>query len=490
MIKMSEKKKKYEGRFYGMRMENERDKNIKNILINLSEKKRIPVNRLIFNYLEKGLVLSEEKEIHLDKTKINENFEDFIHELLKKILNLENKLLMTNFEKKESLKYYISKKLPNKIQKKKFYLGLIESQISCEYDLLWEFFTLYDYESKKHVGYFKFLSQKENFSFTNDSWDKISLEYQIKLYSRWFLELRTAGVITDLEKFKEIKTKKVKFDDLFNYKALKSFILDLYKGRKLLYSTKEKRIKSYALERENIKKTKKRSLSNHLKSIFRELVKYHNGLSNMLLNFERDEYQLFHKIGYKPHIFYSILDLDGYIKFIDENNLRKSLNSSLAQRHLLYMQLNQFYPFPPGDVILNINFFFSYLDQINQFLEDLSELTIKNAYSVEDIRKIGLYLKTLELDETNQSWCKRMLDEIPNISELGEIVPKNYHQRLTFIKKYLKANNIDLDSDWEKLQKNTNKRMFELRNMYFDAYPDKMKTDIDNTLRELKDSLK
>lgn len=437
---MSKKKKKYEGRFYGMRMENYRDKNIKNILTNLSKRKNIPVNRLIWNLLEKGLVLSEEKEIYLDKTKINENFKVFLHELFKKIQNLENKLLMKNFEKKESLRYYISKKLPNKIQKKKFYLELIESQISCECDLLWEFFTLYDYESKKHVGYFKFLSQKENIPFNADSRDKILLEYQIKLYSRWLLELRTAGIITDLEKFKEIKTRKEKFEDLFNYKALKYFIFDLYKGRKLLYSLKEE-IKHTCerLQREHRKKPKKGSLSNDLKSLFRELVKYHIGLSNEILNVEQEAFQIFHKVGYKPHIFYDILDLDEYIRFIDENNLRKSLSYSIDQRQLFYIQLNEFYSFPPREVIQNINFFFSYLKEINQFLENLPNLAIQKAYSEKDIYKIGRYLKTLKQNEDNQSWCKKMLDKIPNIniSELGEIMPQNYHQRLSFIKKYL-----------------------------------------------------
>lgn len=32
--------------------------------------------------------------------------------------------------------------------------------------------------------------------------------------------------------------------------------------------------------------------------------------------------------------------------------------------------------------------------------------------------------------------------------------------------------------------------MFELRNMFFESYPDKMKTDILNSLNELEDSLK
>ena len=79
MIKMSEKKKKYEGRFYGMRMENDRDKNIKNILINLSEKRNIPVNRLIFNYLEKGLDLSEEKEIYHELRRIYKHQSELSH---------------------------------------------------------------------------------------------------------------------------------------------------------------------------------------------------------------------------------------------------------------------------------------------------------------------------------------------------------------------------------------------------------------------------
>ncbi|HUS49138.1 MAG TPA: hypothetical protein VMZ91_03180, partial [Candidatus Paceibacterota bacterium] len=478
---MSEKKKKYEERFYGMRMESDRDKNIKKLLMNLSEKRNIPVNRLIFNYLEKGLVLSEEKEITLDKTELKENFEAFIYELLRKVQNLENKLAMKNFEKKESLKQYISKKFPNKIEKKKFYLELLESQISCECDLLWQFFNIYDYKSEKHVGYFKFLSQKENIPFTNENWDKIFSEYQIKLYSRWFLELKATGVLIDLEKFKEIKVKKKKFGELFNYKALKAFILDLYKGRKLLYSQKEERIKSIEeSQKQTIKRSKKRSLSNHLKSLFRKLIKDHRGLKNMFLNLEQDEYQLFQKIGYTPYIFYKILDLDGYIKFIDENNLRKALSNSFDQRHLFYKQLNRLYHFPPGDVIINIAFFFSYLKKLNQFLENLPDLLNQNAYSIEDIYKIGWYLKSLKQDEIKRSWYKAMLDELPDkrISELGEIVPKNYHQIINGIKEILKKYKIDLDSNWEELQKLSNKRVFEVERRLFRLYPDNMRTYI------------
>lgn len=481
---MTEKEeKKYLGTLYGMRMENKTDLNIKKILLDISEEKDIPVNRLIFAYLGQALHINEGKEI-IDKEELN-GFEFFLNKISERVISFENKLQMKNFEKKESLRNYIYNKYPDKIQKKKFFLEILQTQIFCERELLFIFLNLYDYKTKKDVGYFKYVAQKENLSFTDENYEKISLEYQLKLYSQWFLELRIAGVIGDLSNFNKIE--KIKdFDKVINYKALEKFIFELYEGHKLLYSPKEERIKMMQeINQLKEKKAKYSGLKSHFKKLFRELVKYYNRLSNEILNLEESEYIIFRKIGYKPHIFYDILNLDDYITYIGDNNLEQSLSYAFSNNLLLYKQFNEFYNFPPQMLITRISLFFSYLNRINEFLEKFPNLEKQKAYSVDDIHKIGLYLGLIDKSD-KRSLCNKMLNEIPieKIHELTELIPKNYYKIFGFIKDYLKEYGIDLELELETVQEYANQRIFELEKKIFNLYPEEIKTEIINSYKE------
>lgn len=493
MSKNEKNKKEYFGRFYGMRIENYKDKNIKTTLMKLSKKRNIPINRLIFDYLEKALGSSEERELNIDKEELIENFDIFLDKVKKKLIYDENILKMSNFEKKESLKIYIYDKYPGEIQKKKFFLELLKTQIQCEIELLFDFLFLYNYRINEYVGYYRYICESRHISFTDSNYNKIINEHLTNLYLQWYYELKTTGIIRDLNDFKKLD--KIKdFEDIINYEALEVFVFDLYEGKKLLYSSKEEYIRLIDnLEKDPIKKTKTKPFTSHFKEIFRELVKYFKGLSNEVLHLEESEYQLFHKIGYKPHIFYKILDLDGYINFIEKNKLRKALTESFYDKLLLYKQFNDFYSFPPISLLTNIAMFSNYLNGINKFIERLPELIEQKAYSLDDIRQIGIYLTRLTSNfPGHQSWSQILLKQISikNIDELGKIIPKNYDNTLKFIKDYLLNRGIDLDLFMERITQMTEKTLLQERTMIFDSYPERIKTKIDKSLKEFENELK
>lgn len=488
---MPQNKKDDHGRLYGIRLRSWKDEKIKIELRRLSKHKNIPLDRLILDYLEKGINIFEEKEINIDKEGLIEGFEIFLDKIRKKILSYENALKMKDFEKKEPLKKYIYNKYPGEIQKKKFFLELLKTQIKSEVKLLIDFFSLYNYRTNEHVGCCRYICESRNMPFTTTNCDEIINEYLTNLYLQWFYELKTAGVIRDLNDFKKLD--KIKdFDNIINYDALEVFIFDLYEGNKLLYSSKEKRIRDIdKFDKEPRKKTK--ALSSHFKEIFRELVKYFKGLSNEILHLEESEYQLFHKIGYKPHIFYKILDLDGYVNFIEENKLRRALTESFYDKLLLYMQFNDFYSFPPLALLTNISLFFSYLDDINRFLERLPELIKQKAYSLDDIHQIGIYIARLRSNfPMVQIQCKNLLSGIPikNIDEFNNIMPENYDKTFNFVKDYLLKYDIDLDSFMDQITQMTEKTLSDNAMLFFNSYPERIKTKIDKSLKEFEKKLK
>ena len=479
--------KKYKGTLYGMRMETNKDREIKRVLTKLSERKNIPVNRLIFAYLEKALNINGKQEINIKEEELNEDFKGFFDKITKRILSLENNVKMQFFEKRDTLKNYIYNKYPDDIQKKIFFLKLIKTQIYCEEELLHELFFLCDYKSNESIGYARFLCESNNISFTSDNYNKKFNECLIDLYLRWFYELKTAGIIKDLNDFKKIE--KIKdFDNNLNYLALEDFIFnDLYKTGKALPSSKEKRIKLFEKNPKSQAKNKIFSLSYRLRNLFRELVKYNNGYSNEILHFEENEYQLFSKIGYNPHIFNESLDLNGYADFIKKHDLMRSLSDSLVNRTFLFKQLNKDYTFPPLTLITKISLFFSYLKEINIFLEKLPESI--NCYSDLDLLKIGAYLyKLSENQSDNRSTCKTLLNKIPNknIDCLNEIMPKKYEASLQFIRTQLKKKGRDLDSFLANVSDETNRRIKDDRMMYENAYPEDVKNKRNETLKNYK----
>lgn len=490
---MPQKKKDNYGTLYGIRLRSREDKKIKNEIQKLSEEKNIPVDQLILSYLEKGLYLDGEKEININKEELTEDFDLFLYRnAQKKINSFENRLKMKNYEKKETLQDYISKKLPDKIQKKKFYLELVWVQFCCEKQLLLSFFSLYDYTSSEFVGYNRYFCKTHNIPFNLDTLQENIDLHLDKFHLKWFYELKTAGVIRNQKHLREVD---------FNYDALEKFIFELYKGKKLLYSPKERRIKSFE-PLDNKKKKKKipitKGIYRRFKQIFREFVKVKWDLSNEISHMDEDDYKIFRKIGFKPCFVYEILDIEGYIRFIDDNALGKSLANCLSRLYLLYKQLNKFHSFPPYDLIRNINSFFCYLKSVNEFLEKLPEQI--NHHGSYNLVQIGTYLHQLDYFKSHPSdsvivrskLIDDMLDEIPikNVDKIAKIMPERYNESLKLLKDKLLKFGIDLGEINKAGIKGIEQGRSEERELYFRAYPKEIQEKIMNSLNEIKDSLK
>jgi len=488
---MPQIKKDNYGTLYGIRLRTFEDKNIKNELQKLSEEKNIPLDQLILSYLEKGLCLNEEKEININKEELSKNFNLFLKNIQEKINSFENRLKMKNYEKKETLQNYIFKKLPDKIQRKKFYLELIEVQFYCEKQLLLSIFSFNDYTSSEFVGYGRYFCKIHDIPFNLDTLQENIDHHLDKLHLKWFYELKTAGIIRNQKHLREID---------FNYNALEKFIFELYKGEKLLYSPKERRIKNveYVSNEEKKRKTKIKGFYHYFKEIFREFVKLKWVLSNEILHLDEDDYTIFRKIGFKPYFVYKILDIEEYIRFIDDNSLRKPLANCLSRLHLLYQQLNSFYSFPPYDLIMNINSFFSYLESVNEFLEELPEQI--NHHCLYNLFQIGVYLLELDYLKSHPSargivkskLIDNMLNEIPieNVDKIAKIMPERYNESLKLVKDKLLKFGIDLDKINKARIKGIEQGILKEWDLYFTTYPKEIQDKIMTSLNEIKDSLK
>lgn len=489
---MPQNKKDNYGTLYGIRLRRREDKNIKNELQKLSEEKNIPLDQLILSYLEKGLCLDGEKEININKEELTKDFDLFLYRNTKKrIDSFENRLKMKNYEKKETLKNYIFTKLPDKIQRKKFYLELVWVQFYCEKQLLCSFFSFYDYTSSEFVGYNRYFCKIHDIPFNLDTLQENLDRYLDKFHLKWFYELKTAGIIRNQKHLREAD---------FNYNALEKFIFELYKGEKLLYSPKERRIKSveYMFNEDKKKETKRKGVYRHFKEIFREFVKFEWNLSNEILYMDEDDYKTFRKIGFTPCFVYEILDIEGYIRFIDDNSLGKSLANCLSRLHLLYKQLNKFYSFPPYDLIVNINSFFLYLERVNVFLEKLPEQI--NHHCLYNLVQIGKYLLELDYYKSHPSahgivrskQIDNMLNEIPikNVDKIAKIIPERYNESLKLVKDKLLKFGIDLDKINKAGIKGIEQGRLKERELYFTTYPKEIQEKIMNSLNEIKDSLK
>jgi len=465
-------KKKYRGTFYGIRYEDKNDERIKNKILEISEKMHIPASRLIFDYLEKGLNFNEEHEINIDKERLENDFNDFLKNTSEEMKSLENRLKMRNFEKKESFKVYLFKMIPDDIERKKFYLELIRTQFICEKQLLFEFFRLYDIEAKDFVGYFRYLKEKNIFFYNQENCDNFLKILENEFYYRFFYELKIAGVIRSQEDLRKSN---------INYKALERFIFSIYPGKKMLYSPKEKKEKQLEFisqikeeTRDKISTTK--AFSHKFKYIFREFVKSILGLQNEILHYDEKRYQIYNKIGFKPHFIYEILDVDDYIQFIEEFSLRKSVNDCLNQLYLFNKQLNNFHTFPPFEVLINLLFFFQYKEEIDNFLNDLPLKINNNIYSKSSLYHLGLYLYRLtRASEPNKLLLNHELKKHPEIpkkaiQEIVEVIPERYHEVFAFLKADLKKKGIDLDDVIKEIEKNVNCTYLEEQEMYFKSH--------------------
>ncbi len=481
MPKNDKKKKEYIGRFYGMRIENDRDKEIRNIIIDISKKKKIPANQLIFDYLEKGLNLNANKKIKFNQDVLYDNFNLFMRNAFNKISNLEYQLFQKNYEKKLSLRNFIHNKYPEELQRKEFYLILIKNQILSELNLLDTFFSLIDKDSNKLIGYFSYLCYKENIIDNSENFSNQLTKLESILITKWYYKLKTANVVRTMEDFYNVD---------FNFMALEELIFELYKGKKLKRSSKEERIKRFTdvYSEKKDKTSKEMGISYRLDQLFKEIIQYFWGLQNFVQNLDQDNYQLFFKIGPTPKVFYDeIFDFDGYINYLKDNNLRRGLFYCLDQKIVFYSFLNDYYSLPPFDLIVRINHFMSFYKELNNFVKELPSQLEKNRYFLNEIEKIAIHLERI-IKPPYLSFLQQLIKGIPfdNLKNIFLSVPDNYDMVLDSIKALLMEYNISLDKIIENAEKEVTHRIVERENYVLDSYPEDMKNKIMKILADLK----
>ena len=479
--KNKKEKKEYDGRFYGMRIENARDKEIRNVIIDISKKKKIPANQLIFDYLEKGLNLNANKTINFNQDVLYDNFILFMRNASNKISNLEYQLFQKNYEKKTSLRTFLYNKYPEELQRKEFYLTLIYNQIFSELILLDTFFSLIDKDSNKNIGYFSYLCYKENIIDNSENFSTQLRNLKCILISKWYYKLKTANVIRTMGDF---------FNVDFNFVALEELIFELYKGKKLKRSSKEERIKRFVkpYDEKKDKTTKEWGVSYRLDQLFKQIIQYIWNLPNFIQNIDQDDYQLFFKIGHKPHVFYDeIFDFDGYINYLKDNNLRRDLSDCLAQKSLFYSFLNKYYSFPPFDLIVRINGFISFYTELDNFIKELPTQLENYHYSLNEIEKIAIHLERIVKNPYSPLF-QQLNKDIPfdNLKNVFFTVPDNYNMVLDSIKTLLMKYNINLDKIVENADKEVTNRHIERENYLLDSYPEDMKKKIIKDLADLK----
>lgn len=479
MPKNDKSKKEYIGRFYGMRIENDRDKEIRNIIMDISKKKKIPANQLIFDYLEKGLNLNANKTINFNQDVLYDNFNLFMGNASNKISNLEYQLFQKNYEKKLSLSNFIHNKYPEELQRKEFYLTLIKNQILSELILLDTFFSLIDKDSNKGIGYFSYLCYKENIIDNSENFSNQLRKLESVLIAKWYYKLKTSNVVRNMEDFYNVD---------FNFMALEKLIFELYKGKKLKRSSKEERIKQFVDNEKKDKITKEWGISYRLDQLFEQIIQYFWALPNFIQNIDQDNYQLFFKIGHKPKVFYDeIFDFDGYINYLKDNNLRRELSDCLARKVIFYSFLNDYYSLPPFDLIVKINHFISFYNELDNFIKELPSQLENNRYFLNEIEKIAIHLERI-IKSPYLSFLQQLINDIPfdNLKNIFFTIPDNYNVVLDSIKTLLKEDNISLDKIIENAEKEATKRIVERENYVLDSYPEDMKNKIIKLLADLK----
>ncbi len=481
MPKNDKNKKEYIGRFYGMRIENDRDKEIRNVIMDISKKKKIPANQLIFDYLEKGLNLNANKTISFNQDVLYDNFFLFMRNASNKISNLEYQLFQKNYEKKLSLSNFIHNKYPEELQRKEFYLSLIYNQIFSELTLLDTFFSLIDKDSNKNIGYFSYLCYKENIIDNSENFSTQLRNLKSILITKWYYKLKTANVVRTMEDF---------FNVDFNFIALEELIFELYKGKKLKRSSKEESIKLFvkAYGEKKDRTTKEWGVSYRLNQLFEQIIQYIWNLPNFIQNVDQDDYQLFFKIGLKPQVFYDeIFDFSGYINYLKDNNLRCGLSDCLAQKILFYSFLNDYYSLPPFDLIVRINGFMSFYNALDNFIKELPTQLVNNHYSLNEIEKIAIHLERI-INNPHLSLVQQLSKDIPfdNLKNVFFTIPDDYNMVLDSIKALLMKYNINLGKIIEEADKEATNKSVERGNYLMDSYPEDIKNKIIKILADLK----
>lgn len=483
MPKNEKTTKEYLGRFYGMRIENDRDKEIRNIILDISKKKNIPANQLIFDYLEKGLNLNANKTINFNHDVLYDNLNLFIQNAYKKISNLEQQLFQKNYEKKTSLRTFLYNKYPDELQRNKFYLKLIKNQIYSELILLDTFFSLIDTDSNKPIGYFSYLFYKENIIDNSENFSTQLRKLESILITKWYYKLKTANVVRTMEDFYNIE---------FNFMALENLVFELYKGKKLKRSSKEERIKQLLEidkkeKYEKDKKTKEWGISYRLNQLFEQIIQYYWNLPNFTQNIDQDNYQLFFKIGYKPQVFYDIgIDFDGYIAYLKKNKLRRILSDCLVKKTHFYSFLNDYYAIPPFDLILRIKHFISFHNELNNFMKNFP-FQLEN-YLVIEIVQFALHL--IRIFKSSNFYFIKIRENlklpVDKFKTMFYSIPNNFNIILESIKKGLMNYNINLDKIIENADKETTIMVGKRRDFILNSYPEHIKNKIIKTLADFK----
>ena len=486
MPKKEKNNKEYMGRFYGLRLEDDRDEEIKKVLTDMSKKLKISLNQLIFDFLEKGLNLNTDKTIQFNQDILFDNFNLFFENAFNKISNLEYQLLAKNYEKKISLKTFLYNKYPEELQRKQFYLNLIKNQIGCELILLEIFFSLVDIETDKYIGYFGYLCDKKNMEPNSDNYIIYLKKLFSELISKWYYKLKTSNVVRTMEDFYNVD---------FNYSSLEVFVLELYKGKKLKYSPKEKNIKKlrelYSEKKEKIT-SKERGLSYYFNQLFEQLIQYAFQLPNFSLNLDQDEYQLFFKIGYKPQLFYDMnIDFDGYLNYIKNNKLKHVFSYCFSEKIVFYSFLNDYYSLPPAELIINVKRFIRFYGNLDKFIKELPTQLKNHHYLLIEVERIASHLNAITensiIKESLPLWYQ-LINEISfkDLKTKFSTKPNNYDVVFNSTKAYLMECGVNFDELVENAEKETIDMFAKRREFIFNSFPE----DVKNKISKILDSEK
>lgn len=446
------KPKEYEEklkRLYGIRLRTKDDLELKQTLETISQETNMPLDQLMLTYLKKELRISQKGDINQEN--LLESFNNFFKKIPQKMESLNNALKSRDYEKKEDLKKYFDNKFghysPTNIQRQKFFLDLIQTQILSEKILLDLLFNLFDSNEDKDISYPFFYFESHDIS--KKSINTFFKDFRKSFFNEWYYELKLYGVINNIEEFNNV---------MLNYIQLERFIFSIYEGRKIRLSQKEKYLeflqnledlkninsndyikKKWYVERKNANNTKK-SFLNNLKTLFTSIIN-HKGDEIRLYS------DLFRKIGFKPHILYKIIDLDGYFKYLKDNNLLPNFSYAIQELILFYNFLISISDISPINLICQIESSFSSIEGLNNFLNKFPE-TI-SYYNTQHLQLIYFYLKFFkDVKLENAIWfmetyTKRNIHK-RILKQCNDLFPNNYETIMQKIEDIFKKRNIEI----------------------------------------------
>ena len=457
------------GKLYGIRLRTKKDKKIQDILSKIHKEKNIPLDRLILNYLEKGLNLDQiEENQQINFSDLTNIFDNFLNEINRKIDKLGRETEIREFEKEESLKNLTYNFLHDELNRNMLFLDILKTQIQSEMELCEILFTLYDYETKKSIGYFFYVCEKSKLKPSPELFSKMWEDLIKKFLFEWYYELKINGVIQDLKDLKNLR---------INYNLLEKYIFSSYKGNRILSSRRQNNID--LLKKINaINKIKlggfKSTFLRRLETLFKEIFKYKSHEFKDILfihdtyeNYEK--YKIFEAFNFKPLILKKILDLDYYYQYLirDEEN-KKAFSYGMAQYLILYHHFNNYVHFPSLHLITQISIYFNEIKSLQDFFSQINEAVKEDKYSFNYLKLIGMFLKSLKLSKSYGEYIKNLLNNVPikRFDELLSYSPRNYDDTILMIQEKLKIEGFDLNQEYESLKNLTNKILTERTELF------------------------